>query len=166
MWQNLYMFNFFYNLSNNFVIAQLALLFSHEITYMVIALLLAWAVLQKHKRMFSFSLIFLSGFSAWLFSNIFKNIFAVNRPFMTHDIIPLVFEKGHSFPSMHASIFFALAFATYSLDRNVGIFMYILAILIGISRMIIGVHYPVDILGGAVLGLIIGFVFVKIFRRV
>lgn len=160
------MFNFFYNLSNTKLVANIALLLSHEITYFVFFLLFIWALFQKHKRMFSVSLLVLSGFFAWFLARILKYIFHIPRPFMTHDILPLVFEKGYSFPSEHTTVFFALATAVYFLNRRTGFWMYILAFIIGISRIIIGVHYPVDILAGAVLGIFIGFIFIKIFKKI
>lgn len=85
---------------------------------------------------------------------------------MKLDIVPLVFEKGYSFPSEHTSIFFALAFSTFFLNKKIGVLMYVLAVLIGLSRVVKGVHYPMDILGGIVLGTLVGFIFVKIFKKI
>lgn len=160
------MFNFFYNLSNINFFAKISLFLSYEVAYLTLFFIFIWAFLRKGKRMFSFSILFLSGFFAWLFANILKYITHIERPFMKLDIIPLVFEKGYSFPSVHTSIFFALAFATYFLNKKMGIFIYIIAMMVGFSRMIIGVHYPIDILGGMVLGILVGFIFVKIFKKI
>lgn len=159
------MFNFFYNLSHIKLIASIALLFSY-ITYISLAILLVWALFQKNKRMFSVSLIVLSGFFSWLLARILKYIFQIPRPFVSHDILPLVFEEGYSFPSEHATVFFALATAVYFLNKKIGVWMYIFALLMGLSRIVLGVHYPGDILGGAVLGTIVSFIFIKIFKKI
>lgn len=160
------MFYFFYNLSNIDFFAKFALLLSNEITYLAMFLILVWAFFQKSKRMYSFSILVLSLFFAWLLANIIKYITHIERPFMKLDIVPLVFEKGYSFPSEHTSIFFALAFSTFFLNKKIGVLMYVLAVLIGLSRVVKGVHYPMDILGGIVLGTLVGFIFVKIFKKI
>ena len=65
---------------------------------------------------------------------------------------------GYSFPSSHATNVFAIA--TYlSLvfrHRLTTISLYIWAILVGISRIYLAMHYPSDVLCGAVLGIVIG----------
>jgi undecaprenyl-diphosphatase len=61
-----------------------------------------------------------------------------------------------SFPSGHAATSFACA-ATLArfAPRRVAVMLYVLAALIAYSRVYVGVHYPLDVLGGAVLGLVI-----------
>ena len=58
----------------------------------------------------------------------------------------------NSFPSGHASIAFALAFMVYRADRDWGIAFLILATLVALGRIFVGVHYPLDIIGGALVG--------------
>ncbi len=59
-----------------------------------------------------------------------------------------------AFPSGHASAFFALAAATYFLNREWGKWFWILAGVNAIARIIAGVHWPTDILGGLAVALI------------
>ena len=61
-----------------------------------------------------------------------------------------------SFPSGHATTSFACA-ATLArfAPRRIAVLLYVLAALIAYSRVYVGVHYPLDVLGGAVLGLLI-----------
>jgi undecaprenyl-diphosphatase len=61
-----------------------------------------------------------------------------------------------SFPSGHAATSFACA-ATLArfAPRRVAVLLYILAALIAYSRVYVGVHYPLDVLGGALLGLLV-----------
>jgi len=73
--------------------------------------------------------------------------------------IPAGCAGGFSFPSNHAINNFAAAFYFYKLFPNLKYPLFITAILIALSRVYLGVHYPSDILGGAVLGSIYGLLF-------
>ena len=67
---------------------------------------------------------------------------------------PLVHEPTtHSFPSGHATTSFACAatLAPY-VGRRSALVLYVLAAAIAYSRVYVGVHYPLDVLAGAVLG--------------
>jgi undecaprenyl-diphosphatase len=65
-------------------------------------------------------------------------------------------EKWSSFPSDHAAMFFGLATGLYLVSRRTGIAMYIYAaIFIVLPRMILGVHYPSDVLVGTLLGILL-----------
>ena len=79
---------------------------------------------------------------------------------MFSNIVPLFSESGYAFPSGHATFFMALAFALFFNHKKAGYVFILFALLIGIARIIAGVHFPVDILGGFILGFFIAF-FVK-----
>jgi len=67
---------------------------------------------------------------------------------------PLVHVPGNpSFPSGHAAISFACAATLAWLTPLPRVALYGLAVLIASSRVYVGVHYPLDVIGGAVLGL-------------
>jgi undecaprenyl-diphosphatase len=78
-------------------------------------------------------------------------------PFRYPEAAPLVSAPHtNSFPSGHATTSFACA-ATLArfAPRRVAVLLYVLAALIAYSRVYVGVHYPLDVLGGAALGLLI-----------
>ncbi len=80
------------------------------------------------------------------------------RPFIADSsIIPLISESSYSFPSGHAAFFFALAAVVYLHNRRAGIWFFAAAAAIGLARVLAGVHYISDILGGALLGLAVGY---------
>ncbi|MEV6816744.1 phosphatase PAP2 family protein [Micromonospora sp. NPDC051296] len=76
------------------------------------------------------------------------------RPFQTHVVHQLVPHASDiSMPSDHATVAFALAFAvTAFLSRRWGVVLIVLATAVGFARVWVGVHYPGDILAGAVIG--------------
>lgn len=84
-----------------------------------------------------------------------KTLFDIPRPF---DVLPNVRSLveqglGDSFPSGHAMVLSSLSVAVMIYQRRLGILLLVLACLIGILRIIVGVHYPADILGGLLLGI-------------
>src|SRR3990170_3696626 len=70
-----------------------------------------------------------------------------------------------SFPSGHATFFFALAVIMLHVDKRW--FKYFLtgAIVVGIARVFVGVHYPLDILGGALVGWLGAYLVSKLLPR-
>jgi len=103
---------------------------------------------------------FIVGLTALISSEILKVIFFILRPFDKYpEVSNLFYATGYAFPSGHSTFFMALAFSIYFLHKKVGIVLIICAILIGTTRVMAGVHYPVDILGGYVLGIMIAVFF-------
>lgn len=80
---------------------------------------------------------------------------ARQRPFVDHPHVAHLFAKhaaDYGFPSDHATGAFAIAVALLLRHRAAGIAALVLAALIGVGRVMIGVHYPSDVLAGATLG--------------
>ncbi|PIR41450.1 MAG: hypothetical protein COV31_01075 [Candidatus Yanofskybacteria bacterium CG10_big_fil_rev_8_21_14_0_10_46_23] len=75
------------------------------------------------------------------------------RPLEALSITHLLTRTDASFPSGHATVFFALAMAIYLHNRKWGVWFFVGAILISLGRVTAGIHYPLDILGGAVIGM-------------
>lgn len=84
------------------------------------------------------------------------------RPFEVLSFEPLFQDFNPSFPSGHGAFFFALALAIFSLNRRWGFWFLGLALLNGLSRIIAGIHWPSDILGGIVVAVFSFFAVKKI----
>lgn len=96
-------------------------------------------------------------------SQLLKDLFERTRPF--HPLRDLTRPVSFSFPSNHASNMFALAvFLSYNYSRS-GLLCFPVAALVGYSRVYVGSHYPFDVLGGAVWGILIGLVGVVVVRQ-
>jgi len=80
------------------------------------------------------------------------------RPFESEHYKPIIklFVYTNSFPSAHATIAFALV-AAFLRDGEVWPFMLIAAFLVGLGRLMVGVHYLSDVLVGACIGFGLGY---------
>lgn len=88
-----------------------------------------------------------------------KHAVSRERPaFVLNDVYTFKDFYDYSFPSGHTTAAFSLAVSTFLFYQPLGILLIFLAIMVGISRMYIGVHYPSDVLTGAVLGTVFPFV--------
>ena len=75
------------------------------------------------------------------------------RPFTLANAHSLFLATGSSFPSAHATILFAIGTVLYSFDKRTGIIFGVLSLLVCIARVIAGVHYPIDIAAGILIGI-------------
>lgn len=77
------------------------------------------------------------------------------RPFVHHSVTLLI-EKSiddPSFPSNHAAGAFAIAFAIFWRNKKLGLLVMIFALFMAISRLFVGVHYPLDVMVGMMIAL-------------
>lgn len=128
------------------------------IPIVILALLTLWA--QKRRGLgfllaAGASIAVADGLNNW----ILKPLFARPRPCLslTHVISVINCTRGFSFPSSHAVNIFTAATLVSFYFKNTYLLAFTLAFLVGFSRIYLGVHYPSDILGGAILGIMIGY---------
>ena len=90
---------------------------------------------------------------------ILKNLIARERPCWLDESVSLLIEvpKDYSFPSGHTLASFEAAISILLYRKRLGIAALILACLIGFSRLYLFVHFPTDVLAGAVMGTAIAF---------
>lgn len=112
----------------------------------------------------------LSLIGSLVFNNLLlKNIFARPRPYTKiPDLNVLIsLPTDWSFPSGHTASSFAFATVMLiTMPKKYSIPCLILAVLISFSRLYLGVHYPTDVLGGILSGILLGIIAVKITKKI
>lgn len=98
-------------------------------------------------------------------SSALRTLINRERPYETLPITPLIHKDTHgcSFPSNHTASAFVLAITALSLSPALFAVMLILAFLTGLSRLAAGLHWPEDILAGALLGCFFGVLEILLF---
>jgi undecaprenyl-diphosphatase len=86
------------------------------------------------------------------------------RPPVVLHITSLFPETTYSFPSGHAVFFFGIAVGVYLFDKKLGRILLVGATLVGVARIMAGVHWPSDILAGALLGGLTAWVLFQIWK--
>ena len=97
-----------------------------------------------------------------LSASVLKPLIARLRPSIALPDVHLLGKKmsSYSFPSSHASNFFGLATYFSYLYSRYKWWFFSAAVLVGLSRISVGAHYPLDVLGGAVLGILCALVII------
>ena len=115
--------------------------------------------IQEKKQSFkeAFVLLF-SLVLTWMIVTLIKVLTAVPRPFEVIDNVRLLspyIGGGDSFPSGHTAIAAALAGAIRPYHHRAGTLLILFALLVGISRVYLGLHFPIDVFVGFLVGLLI-----------
>lgn len=95
---------------------------------------------------------------------VLKDLVARVRPCQIDTAVTLLVERptSYSFPSTHTAWAFAAATSVFLHHKKVGIAVFVLAALIAFSRLYLFVHFPSDVLGGIVLGVLAALIAKKI----
>lgn len=137
----------------------------HGMVWIVLTVLfLLFARTRKTGVLLTFSLLLNT-----LFVNvILKNVFARTRPYVVVEGLEKLIEaqRDYSFPSGHTASSFAAAVIIYLMcPKRIGVPALVLAALISLSRLYVGVHFPTDVIGGALIGSAAALLVYQIYKR-
>lgn len=159
---DLLIFRYLNNLAgNNVSFDRLGVFVADYLPYFIIVSLLIYFLADRKNRLKNitmFSVAFSSGFIARFVVKSFILIFYDRpRPYIAlesvHQLISTsIRENWQSFPSGHTIFFFALSTGIYFYNKKMGSLLLIISAFIGVARVFVGVHYPGDIVAGAILG--------------
>lgn len=156
---NLSIFHQLFGLAHqSFFMDGLGVFFAQYLIYFLAAGILVFIFLESNsrRRWFVFAALALSVIlSRGILTEAIRYFFPRPRPFEVLDISPLFSAAAfNSFPSGHAAFLFALGAALWFFSRRWGAVYLTLASAVGVARIFAGVHWPLDILGGAAIGVI------------
>lgn len=118
-----------------------------------LALLFFWVIPPKRNK----EVVLLSAISVGIVDLLIKIVnlsFFRARPFVHHAVTLLYYKPtDSSFPANSAAVAFAIAYSVWLYNRRVGNVLLVIAALYALSRVAVGVHYPSDVLAGAILGI-------------
>jgi undecaprenyl-diphosphatase len=103
---------------------------------------------------------------ALLLNQAIAKIWHRERPFAAHPSAHVwgARSRDPSFPSDHASAAFGIAFTVFLFDRVVGSLFLLGATIIAVGRVIVGAHYPADVVAGCLVGLGAALLVVRVAR--
>lgn len=112
-------------------------------------------LMGKDKRRIGTLMLFSLGIEASVCNLVIKPAVARVRPNDAHGLeITIDRPTDYSFPSGHTAAAFAAAASMYMSKKKPGLWMFYIAIIMGFSRIYLLVHYPMDVIAGAALGVV------------
>ena len=153
---------FIFHLINNlagqwWLLDWLGIFLANYLAYFLIIIAVFLLIKEKgwRQRIYFFCLTTLSVILArGIITEVIRFFYYQPRPFLILQLQPLISHNPTaSFPSGHATAYFALALAIFYLNQKWGKWFLVAALLMGLGRIFVGVHWPSDILVGTLIGL-------------
>ncbi|OGN27325.1 MAG: hypothetical protein A2941_00510 [Candidatus Yanofskybacteria bacterium RIFCSPLOWO2_01_FULL_49_17] len=166
---NVWLFRFVSDFAGRWPALDIIAIFFSEYVWLIMLAVVAGKFLmdrQRHKDMAIVS-IGSAVIARGIIVSIIKWFYDHPRPDMVIKVNALLAggDTVNSFPSGHTTFVFALAAGVYFYDKKLGRWLLAAAALVGLARIYAGVHWPFDILAGAVLGVLSAYVFNRVYRK-
>lgn len=142
--------------------------FASYLPYLLVVLLPTLVFFSQYSKREKWEMLLVVGVSALVarfgVTELIRLFIHRPRPFLTLQVHQLLTDSSWSFPSGHSTFFFALSTAVYLYNKKWGVWFFIATLFITVSRVIAGIHYPSDIIGGAIIGSAVAYVVFSIAR--
>lgn len=167
---NMEFFRIINNLANkNGILDGTMIFFSQYVPYIFMAAMAIVFILGMTKKNSNYRKAAVSTFAITAFnlilSFIIGGIYYVDRPFV-HNKVNLLFPhvQDASFPSDHATGTMSIALGLKKYNKLLSVILTILSIIVGFSRVYVGHHYPMDVIGAYIMVWITGYIYNFILR--
>lgn len=144
--------------------------FITDVTHWYLVYVLLWFIILfkggKYRIGLAIGMILLVTISDQISSNLLKNLIERSRPCKVLENVHLLVTctDSFSFPSSHAVNNFAAAMFFTFFYRKLKWILFSVATLMALSRIFVGVHYPSDVVGGALIGILIGYILAVLYN--
>lgn len=120
----------------------------------IMAVTVGWSLPVTKRTGFILSLA-TAGVCSFILTNLARALYFDPRPFVVHNFTPLIpHAADNGFPSDHTVLGLTIAFALWRFSNKLGLIASFLALLIGISRIYVGLHSPLDITASIAIALV------------
>ena len=139
---------------NKKIITHLNLLIT-TLIYITYPLVLFYLIYTRDER---FWRVLLAPAISFVFVSMIRHYIDAPRPYEVKEIDPIIKKetKGNSFPSRHVFAAFVIATTVYFVSKPLGILLMFAGFLLAVLRVIGGVHFPRDVIVGAIIGIVSG----------
>tara|TARA_Y100000590_G_scaffold247425_1_gene278026 strand:+ start:47847 stop:48428 length:582 start_codon:yes stop_codon:yes gene_type:complete len=124
-----------------------------------LALICVWFIGHNQSTRYRYQLGVFAALAAMAISSgvaqLISTVIQRPRPFITHDLVVLFYKPtDFSFPSNAVAACFAIAAVVCTFNKKLGLSMFFLVGILAFSRIYVGVHYPSDVIMGAIIGIL------------
>ena len=164
---DIYLFSQINNLALKYLwLDTLGIFLAKYLPWVLIGILILFLIKDFRKYWKMVSLGVLAAGFARIITEIIRLVYYHPRPFIENEVnLLLNHPLTSSFPSWHTSFFFAFSTVIYFYNKKAGFFFFLASFLIGFGRVFTGIHWPSDILGGMVLGILSAWLINKLLSK-
>ena len=162
---NMELFRLINNLANkNTVLDGIMIFFSKYVPYIFMVVIAIVFILGIKKKNFDYRKVAVNTFVITVInlvlSFIIGGIYYVDRPFVNNKVnLLFTHTKDASFPSDHATGTMSIAVGLGKYNKSVSAILTILSVIVGFSRVYVGHHYPMDVIGAYVIVFVTSYIY-------
>lgn len=134
----------------------LAIFFAQYFEWILIFFVILFLIKEKKRSLYLFSgILFSTLLSRGIITEAIRYFFPIVRPFVNNDEVNLLTNRipTPGFPSGHAAFYFALSAYIFFSNKKIGTLFFIGAFFISFARILVGLHWPLDIGAGILVGI-------------